>query len=399
MSDKPKRSIDIPKQLIPGMSAKFFVNSIKSLYTKPIFPKIPTIDTSIFRTIDSGRKLVEDVLRKSDITRAISSAIKLDSVLKTSLLQMQESFRNFKNIANVAAESAMTIEKITTGITENFRKSALNAMRISDSISKSFQVLKDLPELWIENSNQLNLWLLKMGWPPLLHVVVKFPYKLKDKCKDLKKTEAKEYVDKTIARYHSEEVLRQSILKYWKRRPCIKQRIHILEPAIEAHIRGEYALSVPAVLAQMEGIIAENFGHKGFMGSQKYIAYIKRLLKKDARENSEEVLLQFISDVILATFKHGTTIISDLSRHAILHGGDISYDNVYTSLKAILALDMITSKFEFASLASSSRYHRIDCSKLKHSRKARIFYTYDFQAKSDGKSPCKLCIPQRNKTQ
>ncbi len=392
MSAETKKSSNIPKQFMPKMPAGIFAEAMKNLYTKPFLPKLPTIDTSLFRTIDLQKKVFESILAKSNIASMAQSINNFNNTIAGPLSQLHNSLNQINDFAQIATGRLKGFEKIASGIVEAFRKTALSSIRISDSINKSFQVLKDLPELWIENRNQLNLWLFKMGWPPLLHVVAGFPYKLKAKCKGMNETKAKGYVDKMIVRYHTEDVLRKSILKGWEKRTCMRRRFHLLRPAVEAHIRGEYALSVPTILPQLEGTVAENFGHKGFMGSNKHKKYLKNLLRKSGRENSEEVLLRFISDVILTRFQHGVPIISDLSRHAILHGGDIAYDNVCTSLKVILVLDLITSEFEFVALAGSSKYHKPGCSKLKYSKKERTFYTYDFQAESEGRLPCKFCI-------
>ena len=47
----------------------------------------------------------------------------------------------------------------------------------------------------------------------------------------------------------------------------------------------------------------------------------------------------FVEDVIAARFGHGGTVSSPLSRHAILHGGDMSYGTEVNSRTAILLVD------------------------------------------------------------
>lgn len=120
--------------------------------------------------------------------------------------------------------------------------------------------------------------------------------------------------------------------------------------------------------------------------------YLEQLLKNDSFENTEEVLLKFITDIILSGFKHGDAMFSYPSRHAILHGADTSYGKESISLKTILVLDILTRKFEFVAFDNSNLYHRPNCSLVKHRKEKRTFYTYEFQAEMEGKTSCKSCI-------
>jgi len=273
------------------------------------------------------------------------------------------------------------------------RRTCLGSERLAAKFTSSLKILSEHGRLWQDATNRAQLWLLDQGWPPLLHVKLGFPVGLVADCKAMSQTEAGSHISQQIIARHDSDLLRRSILAEWERNPSLGDRRPILRAALEAHIRGEYVLSVPAILPQIEGFVAENFGHKGRMGSPKYKRYLKNLLRGSSIANTNQLVLRFLADFVLESFKHGDAIPFDLNRHAILHGADTSYANPSTSLKAILLLDLIVRQFRFAALERCVVFHRLDCRLLRRSVKKRTVYAHEHQAQGDGKSPCQVCLP------
>lgn len=133
--------------------------------------------------------------------------------------------------------------------------------------------------------------------------------------------------------------LRDRILNDWMSNPKTTKRVHILRDALDAHLRGAFNLSIPAVLAQLEGVVADGTGHKGRMNVQGYKTKVDNIV-------SGETILgpwvnEFIDATVLAAFEHGSSPNSDLSRHAILHGGDTNYGSERNSMRTIMLFDYV----------------------------------------------------------
>lgn len=64
----------------------------------------------------------------------------------------------------------------------------------------------------------------------------------------------------------------------WARNPMLKHRLGILNEALDAHLDGSYTLSIPPLIAQAEGLIAQGMGHEGRMNGHQYRSYIETLV-------------------------------------------------------------------------------------------------------------------------
>jgi hypothetical protein len=122
----------------------------------------------------------------------------------------------------------------------------------------------------------------------------------------------------------------------WSRHPILARREDVLRQALEAHTRGLYALVVPVLIAQAEGIVADLAGHAGPMGGGPLKQHVERLAARDRW--TELMISAFWKDVLLERFEHGDPA-PPLSRHAILHGGDTRYGTERNSQTTILLID------------------------------------------------------------
>ncbi|NMB40940.1 MAG: hypothetical protein GX996_03280 [Firmicutes bacterium] len=142
-----------------------------------------------------------------------------------------------------------------------------------------------------------------------------------------------------VRKYNSKGILR--MLDSWRRKKALGERIEILEQAIQVHNYGCYYVSVPIILAQIEGIIADNTKHFGQMSGTKLIEYLEKEFKDKEQYSIENSYLNFCKLVLYKRFGHQQPISSKFSRHAIIHGGDIKYGTEAGSLKAILTFDTL----------------------------------------------------------
>jgi hypothetical protein len=121
-------------------------------------------------------------------------------------------------------------------------------------------------------------------------------------------------------------------LKVLQGSPLSSYRKRIIRDAVEAHQQELYTLSVPVLLIQLEGVIAESSGRTGEKMSS-YIAFL----------TSTDNIYREVSQMFIATN------VSNSFRNPILHGHDINYPSLENSTRALILLHL-----EVAKLANSS---------------------------------------------
>lgn len=187
--------------------------------------------------------------------------------------------------------------------------------------------------------------LLRLGWPPVLGLPSDVMEELINACEDMDEADAKEMLGRRLTEVYDAERM-QAVSEEWTGNPLLARRLHILMPIVKAHQDGHYALTVPSLLPQLEGLIADGFGHQGQMRMKNYKQYVERLLTSDEAEMTDPVAKEFILSIVLASFEHGEELPDGgLSRHAILHGADTDYPTATNSLKAILLFDYLQAAF------------------------------------------------------
>ena len=115
-------------------------------------------------------------------------------------------------------------------------------------------------------------------------------------------------------------------------------RSHLIQEAFWAHRECKYALSIPVLLSQADGIFHERFG-KHLFGRERTGA---------VSEYSSEVTGRFFQAILhplrsaiplwLDTRSPGVTV-GDFNRHGVMHGMKVNYNTELNSLKAISLLD------------------------------------------------------------
>ena len=117
------------------------------------------------------------------------------------------------------------------------------------------------------------------------------------------------------------------------------ERAEVLNAAIGAHSRGEYALSVPVFLAQADGICAEITGIQLYSkqnGSPK-------LASDQTIKNLEPFIAPFFYPLVVGTpitagQKERSAYTDALNRHAVLHGEVSDYNTQINSCRALSLL-------------------------------------------------------------
>ena len=198
-------------------------------------------------------------------------------------------------------------------------------------------------------------------------------------------------VNSLILSWHTEEKV-NALLTYWGTRSWLKNRIKVLQDAIWAHNNGYYTLSIPTLIPQLEGLVAEHFRITGRLYAKDLKQYFQSLLHPAMIiKNRNENLNEFIVNTLLTQFEHGSETTSILSRNAIAHGGDIFYATKENSLRIILLLNATIKLFRLIALVNSKTVHVNGCPLVRNSQKERIFFSTIFEAYRDGYKMCKKC--------
>jgi len=115
--------------------------------------------------------------------------------------------------------------------------------------------------------------------------------------------------------------------------PLSNNRKRIIQDAVDAHQQGLYTLSVPVLLTQLEGVIAEAIGQT----AENMSSYIMSLVSSDN-------IYRDVKQVFVATD------VSNSFRNPILHGHDTDYFSLKNSTHILILLHL-----EVAKLADGSR--------------------------------------------
>ncbi len=117
-----------------------------------------------------------------------------------------------------------------------------------------------------------------------------------------------------------------------------------ISSAFKAHARGEYELSIPVFLTQIDGICYEIAQFYFFLGSDKSK---KQKYLDNMPSNS---LVEAIISPVIGTSPINKSGVSDtytkLNRHLVLHGKSVDYGTEINSLKVISLLYYIVCQLK-----------------------------------------------------
>lgn len=186
--------------------------------------------------------------------------------------------------------------------------------------------------------------LLARGWCHSYH----FPYTLIIHLWDLIQADKTDEIDGLLAEFTCQRcdgILATACLKY-------PGRAVLLTDAFEAHRAGKYTLSIPALLAQLDGIGCEVMGMgRNFFQEKKRTSALAAILSQLKWPGVEKpYLLGGIHERMLSALERAWGLSSDtnlrrgdsedspLNRHGVLHGLDTNYPTEFNSLRCILLL-------------------------------------------------------------
>lgn len=131
------------------------------------------------------------------------------------------------------------------------------------------------------------------------------------------------------------------------------KRAKIIEKAIKSHKIGDYELSIPVLLIQIDGIYKEETQTEYFIKLGKKKVKIEENIVKKIKNNNKDIM-----NILISLFNSSLPISYsenlrkekginsfDLNRHAILHGESTDYGTKINSLKTISFLNFTAQFF------------------------------------------------------
>lgn len=251
---------------------------------------------------------------------------------------------------------------VTTQVIKNiktsFEDSLAPVFRTAQRIGKSYQrivsenrlqiqeTLKRISEGFIETEEDLKVFkvaIIDLGYPPHEGMGIWNMREIAKMYTEDKST-LEETIDYIMCEYYDDEFFTE-LGRMWENYEVLQNRLPILRNVIMAHNLGMYNVSIPAIIAQLEGVLIDSFEIKGYVNGVIIKMLLKELLKEeDSGFDFDGEIRKYYEKNILADFERGKIIKSDVSRNAILHGADITYGKQIVSIKAILLFDTIATK-------------------------------------------------------
>lgn len=217
----------------------------------------------------------------------------------------------------------------------------LSSLGIFDELAKLLEYHKDSTEAF-----------KSAGWT----IAPSMNRELKEKVLHLHQQNKTRYASQVILGYYHKnnfEKLRGTVTT-WETNPLFSSRMHIFKAALEAHCNGNYTLSVPALLPQIEGILNEYVKVNNLTAK---LGKIEKVYNAVIGDLDEYPLSSWaIANTLLYQLQTNTFTFTDFeaefkksahsrktTRHTVLHGIATNYDKPVHSLKAFVLLDALSS--------------------------------------------------------
>lgn len=257
-------------------------------------------------------KEISDVMVES-LRQAISEGIRkaIISIRQEILNSINASFDEYKNVLK------STIQQIL--------KNSIDGLEHIDKISQEYW------QVMLESE-----WFPYAGWIANIELLKKVGEVISTSRGNSKRRKSR--INKLIIEYYSPQRVKE-IKNGWRSsnlEPYIKK---ILCQAIDAHLRGEYALTVTCLATMWEGLIRYKTNVTGRRQSKKTVNDLKILIKEN---NYEEDFWEYIEKFIFSQVNTNDDVKEGVpNRNGVAHSKYNKYPNKKASLNAILLTDFI----------------------------------------------------------
>jgi len=282
----------------------------------------------------------------------------LDWTRLTEALQVSSAIANLVQPATIINEELVQqIQSMSRGLDDVVRAMTANlaAADIARHMFEQLEIFKALHEL-IEEEEKAAEAFRAAGWP----LAPSMPRSLIRRVVELYEQGKSRYASQVIIGYYRRNDCSAlaATLQQWRSHPLFASRMHIIEDALWAHRQRKYTLSVPALIAQIEGVMNDYVRTYNLPAKLGKIREVYEAVVGDPMDYdfstwaiAETLLYQLRTNIYVSTpfedelarpvrRRHST-------RHTILHGIMPGYDREAHSLRAFLLLDALSALQQF----------------------------------------------------
>jgi len=194
----------------------------------------------------------------------------------------------------------------------------------------------------------------KAGWA----IAPSMPVSLLKRVVELHKGSKERFASQVIIGYYHRKAYAnlKDMVSAWQTHPLFTSRMHIFLDALEAHINGQYTLSIPALMPQIEGILSELVNEHKLDASLGKIKQVYKAAIGDLGDVPWDTwaiangLLYMLENNLYINSPFDKEIVKPptqrkISRHTVLHGINTCYDKASVSLNTFLILDAISGLY------------------------------------------------------
>jgi hypothetical protein len=179
--------------------------------------------------------------------------------------------------------------------------------------------------------------LAKKGW----WLSPDFPIRLLNVVVEMKENGQGRQINRLICDYYNPRRL-SSLASKWMEDPIFKRRQRPIGEALGAHKQRKWLLSIPVLLAQMEGVLRD-YAEQRNMSRKKSVKKLAALLRAKSPDASlvGDTWIVQLEGIFASGYKTTENKVAGLRRNAILHGLEVHYGSELRSLQLFLQLDTI----------------------------------------------------------
>lgn len=203
------------------------------------------------------------------------------------------------------------------------------------------RTLQRLYDAWDARQRRAAAILAKKGW----WLAPDFPVILLNKVIELDESRERRRINRLICNYYSHGRYRRlsDMVNRWSASPVFRRRRHLFDNALWAHKKRRWTLSIPVLLAQVEGVLLDYASESGITKSRDVKEIGRKLhLNSDAGEIAAQTWLTQLKQIFSGP-EEKTTMRRHpgLKRNAVLHGKELRYGSEVKSLQLFMQLDTI----------------------------------------------------------
>lgn len=179
-------------------------------------------------------------------------------------------------------------------------------------------------------------WFPYIGWDADISLAATIVSIIEDMKPGAKRTKA---IDQAVNKYYTKTVI-EDMRKSWRSLGLPPHKVRILNQAVRAYHRKEYALTVSALVDLWEGIIAQkSHTPDDYRISRKTRDNLGKLIEGN---NYDDILTSFCTEFIFYDCHEQEEVKDDVpGRHGIVHSWYDKYPSKKTALNAILFTDFL----------------------------------------------------------